>query len=97
STRDWSADVCSSDLANVALDVAGIAAAARVVRHGPVDIVANVKIGEAVAVEVGPGGRGAPGRIVQARLRGHIDKTPALRRVVRRSEERPVGEGCTSE
>src|SRR5439155_21291415 len=50
--------------------------AGRVVREGPVDVVTDVEVRIAVAVQVAPGGAGAPRIVVETGLAGDVDKAP---------------------
>src|SRR5262245_25009330 len=59
--------------ANVAA-TAIIAIGGMVFFEGPVDILADVQIGVAVAIEVGPGGAGGPQAFGQTSFLGHIHK-----------------------
>src|SRR6185437_15610567 len=54
-------------------------AAARMIGERPVDVMADVQVGIAIAVEVRPAGAGTPRLRVQSRLARHIDESPSLR------------------
>src|SRR5262249_7225849 len=68
--------------ADVAL-LAIVGAVDRMVRlEAPIDVLADVKIGIAITVEVGPGGAGSPQSFRQTGLLGHIDEFAAAFAVV---------------
>src|SRR3954470_7317681 len=63
--------------ANVGQGLVPVVLARWVVLPGPVDVMANVEVREAVAVEIAPGGTRAPERVGQTRRAGHVREAPA--------------------
>src|SRR5262249_4883636 len=63
--------------ARIALDAEDISLAGRILAEGPVRVMADVEVREAVAVDVGPAGAGAPGVVARPELVGDVRDAPA--------------------
>src|SRR5262249_33895592 len=81
--------------ANVPLHPGTVATALRVVCERPVDVMANVQVRVAVAIQVGTGRAGAPQVVGQARLPSNLDEAPsalAVRHVLEQGKPAPAGD-----
>src|SRR6266404_5613373 len=80
--------------ANVALDARFEATTERIVFPAPVDVLADIEVGKAVAVKIGKGRAGGPETFGQAGLLRGLDKAPpafAVRHILIKRHAAPAG------